>query len=234
MNLLQIALTAKCNLHCAECPMSEFLNKQDNDWEITNVRLIPFLYKYVDPKKWFIELTGGEPAMYPELPELLKWLTVHQYRGLIKTNGLLPIPKGGHFPRISAWHGDSVNEMFPKYYDQILLIYGIQDYQKKAEYCAKHKIPFQTVGLNKDSGMDNVLHHIQRVSFINAVGQVLVCPAAKATPKPGKYGDMSMIDFSKLVDHDACCRCKIIQDFWRFIEPSWRAQGAEWADELAD
>ena len=222
MNLLQIALTARCNLHCKECPMFEYVNKGDPKWELNNVRLIPFLYKYVDPAKWFIELTGGEPGLYKGLDELVTWLTNHQYRGLIKTNGLLRLPASGHFPRIAAWHGDSVNDLFPLNFDQILLVYGIQDYQKKAQYCLDHHIPFRTVGLDKDSGVDSVEHHIRRVAFINAVGQVLECPAAKPCPKQGQYGDMTMVEFSELKDHEACRKCKAVIDFWRFIEPSWR------------
>lgn len=198
--------------------MRDFVNKGDPAWELNNTRLVPFLYKYVDPKKWFIELTGGEPSLYKGLTELLVWLTNHEYRGLIKTNGILPIEKFGHFPRIAAWHGEEI----PKYYDQILLVYGIQNYQEKAEYCLANRIPFNTVGLNKDSGMDRVKHKIERVSFINAVGQVLECPAAKPAPKQGQYGDLTMVEFSPLVDHEACRHCKAIQDFWRFIEPSWR------------
>ena len=222
MNLLQIALTTRCNLHCKECPMANFLNSDDSKWKLTNVRLIPFIYKYVDPKKWFIELTGGEPGLYNGLDELVAWLTNHQYRGLIKTNGLLPLPESGHFPRIAAWHGDSVHEMIPKFYDKILLIYGIQDYQNKAEYCAKYGIPFGTIGLNKDCGLDNVRHDLDRMAFINAVGQVLECPAAKPTPKQGQYGDQTMVEFSELKDHKACGDCKAAIDFWKFIEDSWR------------
>lgn len=222
MNLLQIALTTKCNLHCKECPMYSFVNAGDANWELNNVRLIPFLYKYVDPKNWFIELTGGEPGLYNGLNELVSWLTNHQYRGLIKTNGLLPLPKSGHFPRIAAWHGNSVSDMCPEYYDQILLIYGIQDYQNKAEYCDTHKMPFKTIGLDKDSGIDRTEHALKRIAFINAVGQVLECPAVRPRPKYGQYGDLTMVEFSELKDHEACKHCKAALDFWKFIEESWR------------
>ena len=61
--------------------MYSFVNAGDANWELNNVRLIPFLYKYVDPKNWFIELTGGEPGLYNGLNELVSWLTNHQYRG---------------------------------------------------------------------------------------------------------------------------------------------------------
>lgn len=218
MNLLQIALTTKCNRRCKECPMLEFVTSEHPQYGLNNVRLIPFIYKNVDPKKWFIELTGGEPALYEGLDELCMWLTNHEYRGLIKTNGDLPIKKYGHFPRIAAWHGKEL----PKYYDQILLIYGIQGYWEKAKFCRDNGIPYETVGLDKDSSIDNVVHNIERVSFINAIGQVLHCPADTPNPTQGQYGDLTMVDFSELRDHEACKNCKAIQDFWRFIEPAWK------------
>ena len=60
------------------------------------------------------------------------------------------------------------------------------------------------------------------MAFINAVGQVLECPAAKPTPKQGQYGDQTMVEFSELKDHKACGDCKAAIDFWKFIEDSWR------------
>ena len=59
-------------------------------------------------------------------------------------------------------------------------------------------------------------------SVINAVGQVLHCPADTPNPTQGQYGDLTMVDFSELRDHEACKNCKAIQDFWRFIEPAWK------------
>lgn len=217
MNLLQIALTTKCNLKCPTCPMAEYRTDEHPKYVITNVRLIAYLYKYIDPKEWFIELTGGEPGTYEDLPALLDWLQTHQYRGLIKTNGILPIPKFGHFPRIAAFHN---LKMPPKYYDQILIVYG-NDMNAKADWCNERDIPFQVIGFNKDA-IDNTKHNIKRMSFIDAIGQVLACPACKPSPNITQYGDQSMIDFSEPRDHLACAHCKAIIDFWRFIEPAWR------------
>lgn len=218
MNLLQIALTTKCNFKCKTCPMAEYRTTEHPKYGITNIRLIPYLYKYIDPNKWFIELTGGEPATYEGLEELLLWLTNHQYRGLIKTNGSLPIGKWGHFPRIAAFH-DLNNP--PKYYDKVLLIQGLET-SKKAQYCREHNIPFEIIGFNKDI-IDNVHHNIERVSFINAVGQVLRCPSCKPNPTMGQYGDLTTVDFSKPIDHIACQHCKAIIDFWKFIDDDWKA-----------
>ena len=218
MNLLQIALTDRCNLRCDECPMKEYLRKDKSKYETANIRLIPFLYRHVNPKEWFLELTGGEPALYEGLDELLQWLTNHEYRGLIKTNGQLEIGRYGHFPRIAAWHGKAM----PRFYDKILLIYGIQDYEAKAEFCLENKIPFDTIGLNKDYSLGRMTHRLDKISFINAVGQVLDCPAGTPEPVMGQYGDLSTVDFSELKTRDCCPHCKAALDFWRFIEPSWR------------
>ena len=72
MNFLQISLTNKCNFNCWHCPMGQWRNSVAPRWPLCNEILIPWLEKYVEPSKWLIELTGGEPSLYPEIDELLQ------------------------------------------------------------------------------------------------------------------------------------------------------------------
>jgi len=106
---------------------------------ITNKLLLEWLDKYLDPKEWFIEITGGEPGLYPEIKELVPNLTNRGYKGLIRTNGSLPIPGLPSFKRVTAWHKD---KPFPKYQDYILILENPDDdWKKKEQHCKDNNIP---------------------------------------------------------------------------------------------
>jgi len=73
MKLLIISLTNKCNLNCSYCIAKRFTNtdRMPDFTPLTNERLFKFL-NLLDSSEWVVELTGGEPAFYPELGELIK------------------------------------------------------------------------------------------------------------------------------------------------------------------
>jgi hypothetical protein len=107
---------------------------------ITNEKLLAWLDKYLDPKEWFIEITGGEPGLYPEIKALIIALGKKGYKGLIRTNGSKPLPYSSSFKRITAWHKQAVE--IPKYYDFILILENPDDdWQAKRTYCEENNIP---------------------------------------------------------------------------------------------
>jgi hypothetical protein len=108
---------------------------------INNELLLKWLDKYLDPKEWFIEITGGEPALYPEIFELIYSLSKRGYKGLIRTNGSLPLPMNSRFKRVAAWHKEA--KKFPKYNDYIQILQNNEDdWKSKIEYCEDNNKPY--------------------------------------------------------------------------------------------
>ena len=89
-NLLTIYPIQSCNLKCPECPMKKWTYPvKDELNKLNNNILIPWVKKWTNPDDWMIEISGGEPGMYPEIEELVTELSDLGYHGLIKTNGTL-------------------------------------------------------------------------------------------------------------------------------------------------
>lgn len=115
---------------------------------ITNELLLKWLAMYLDPKEWFIEITGGEPSLYPEISELLAELNNRGYKGIIRTNGSKRLPGYSNFKRVVAWHDplDSENSTVkqkPTRYDYVLILENPDDdWQEKEKYCKKNDIPY--------------------------------------------------------------------------------------------
>jgi hypothetical protein len=149
---------------------------------ITNEILLKWLDEFIEPEKWIIEITGGEPGLYPEINTLISALNEKGYRGLIKTNGTLPIPKSENFKLVTAWH-ESV-ENIPPYYDWILLIKNpLGNWREKAEYCKKQNIPYKALAFNRryKTGVDPQGLVTRKNSFlfysvIMSMGQIMPCP----------------------------------------------------------
>lgn len=146
MKLLELILYQSCNYDCFDCPMKKWLYQPDECFAdgskknaITNKLLLKWIDKYLDPKEWFIEITGGEPGLYPEIKPLIPNLTNRGYKGLIRTNGSQIIPGLPSFRRIAAWHKD---KPFPGSYDFILILENPNDdWKEKEQYCKKNNIP---------------------------------------------------------------------------------------------
>jgi len=213
MNFLQIALTNKCNLRCQHCPMGKWRNSAPPNFPLNNGELIPFLEKYVRPKEWIIELTGGEPALYEGIEELCGWLSTHSYKVLIKTNGMLPIPSFPNIKRVAAFHQ---TDCLPKFYDEILIVDKI-DREIKEAYCKTHDIPYKIIGYNKEI-IDDIKHEFVMCAFINPAGHQIGCAARRPIENVKKDGvDYNRITHRPLVSTKCCERCKAAHDAWIFL-----------------
>jgi len=147
MFLLNLAVIQSCNYNCYYCTMKEWTYPMDHvlpDGKkanaLTNESLLNWIDEYLTPDKWIIKITGGEPGLYPEIETLIPELAKRGYKGLIETNGSLPIPKSDNFIRLAAWH---LNRPFPEYYDAIMIIQLKEDnWQEKVDYCEKNGIKY--------------------------------------------------------------------------------------------
>ncbi|MDO8668366.1 MAG: radical SAM protein [bacterium] len=76
-----IAVTYKCNSRCRMC----------NIWQIANPSDLPLEYFYnLSPNLKYINLTGGEPFLRPDLPEIIKIIKTVSPKAkiIISSNGL--------------------------------------------------------------------------------------------------------------------------------------------------
>ena len=82
-----ISLTNKCNKSCDYCVVEPWRNNPEYPDKITAADLIAFLEKELQPGD-VVELTGGEPTLFPDLAMLLDWLKEHGAKVIVRTNGL--------------------------------------------------------------------------------------------------------------------------------------------------
>jgi Molybdenum cofactor biosynthesis enzyme len=87
MTYFLISLTNKCNKQCDYCVVKQWLNNPDFPDKATAKDFISFLEKEFNPGD-VVELTGGEPTLFPDLTVLLDWLKEHEAKAIIRTNGL--------------------------------------------------------------------------------------------------------------------------------------------------
>jgi len=177
MNLLQISLTNLCNKSCEYCPIKKWRNNPQFPNLLNNEHLIPFLEK-LNPKEWAIELTGGEPALYIELDYLLEWLQEKGFRGLVKTNGSLPMRKVPNFKIVAAFH-DLENP--PECYDEILLITHTPDFEEKIARCLREGVVYRVI--EKDihyRATPEKRTSIDKIMFINPEGCKSECKAGQS------------------------------------------------------
>ena len=147
MNLLTLYPTQSCNFRCTYCPMKKWLypyNPEDTEFNaLRNSTIFKWFDKFCPPREWIIEISGGEPGMYPEIKELIEGLNERGYYGIIKTNGTLFIPKSDNFRRIATWHKSCDSNNPPKYYDLINIIKNPDDcWKDKQSYCTGKNIPY--------------------------------------------------------------------------------------------
>lgn len=220
LNFLQIALTNECNFSCWHCPMGKWRNSEQPKFPLNNGELVAFLSRYVNPKEWVVELTGGEPTMYEGFDELVKWLSENGYYTLVKTNGSNPVGKYKNVKACSAFH--RLNEP-PKYYDEILIVDKIQREEKEA-YCKEHGIPYKVIGYNKEN-FDNASCGFKFIAFINPAGHNLSCPAGKAVQMEDGCDDYGRINHREFFYSRCCPTCKAAVDAWRFLPESVKEAG---------
>lgn len=181
MNLLQISLTNRCNMACGYCPVKEWRNSPDFPSTLGNEILIPFLEERISPNEWHLELTGGEPALYGGLPELLQWLQRRDYRGLVKTNGTLPVPSVPNFRRIAAFHDI---ERPPTYFDEILIIRNPEEamaYVERELVCIKNGWKYTFIDYSHGLLYGRFKHSYKDTLFITPDGKLRRCNGDRET-----------------------------------------------------
>jgi MoaA/NifB/PqqE/SkfB family radical SAM enzyme len=208
MNFLQISLTNKCNMDCSYCPIAKWRNNPEFPNTLSNDLLIPFLRDRISPSDWHIELTGGEPALYNGLDELLIWLQQRGYKGLVKTNGTLPVFSVPNFKRIAAFH-DLDNP--PVWFDEILIISRhkyIAPHMRKARVCIKNKWKYKLIKYSDGGLLYGGRHDYKKMLFITPDGKLRPCNADHETEN---YLP-SWIEPKKICGH-----CKAACDFEIFM-----------------
>lgn len=143
MKMLYISLTNKCNRACDWCPVTKWRNKPEFEHVMPLDKLTAFIEKYAPTH---VELTGGEPLLYPYYKELCQWLIEHKIYFITKTNG--DLYEG--YNMASAWHGGM--DDFPKHYDIIILIDPMPGIHEKYKYCMDNSIPFVVIDEGPHSG----------------------------------------------------------------------------------
>jgi len=141
MKTLFCSLTNSCNLSCSYCPMSKWRNESSLPHQdgLKLKDLKGFIERW-EPN--FIELTGGEPTLWPDYEELCLWLGTKPIYFVTKSNGTRP-----GYNQVSAWHGDLDHP--PKYYDAILIINTGKQVFEKEKWCKERNIPCMISGLDK-------------------------------------------------------------------------------------
>ena len=234
MNILTISLMNSCNRDCYYCPVKKWLrplNREQTDDDKKNNRplvnqlnnrdLLKFIFKNIKPSGWVIELTGGEPGLYPEIDELLMELTKKKYQGMVKTNGSCEIKSTDNFPLVAAWHE---GEKIPANYDQILIIKNpADDWRAKTTYCEENGIPYHTVGFDRKfegvkayAEVFGKINRAIRCAHVNSSGRVTECAAAPpddaATIWEGKMPTRNL--------QRTCLKCKNIHDVELWLSPA--------------
>jgi len=212
MNFLQISLTNKCNFSCWHCPMGKWRNAGEPRWPLDNATLLPYLKKYARPSLWVIELTGGEPSLYPEIHELMHWLSDNGYRTLVKTNGSCNLP---HLPNVKIVAAFHRLEQPPKNFDEILIVDKIQR-EEKESYCKERGFPYKVIGYGKENP-DNATHEFELCAFVNPAGHQTGCLAMRPHERVVDGVDYNRISHRPLVAQTCCPHCKAAIDAWRFI-----------------
>lgn len=213
MNFLQISLTNKCNFACPTCPMGKWRNSEPPRWPLYNAELIPWLEKYIQPSQWVVELTGGEPSLYDGIEDLMRWLSEHGYRTLVKTNGSGNLP---HLPNVKLVAAFHKLEQPPRNYDEYLIVDKLQRTEKEL-YCIDNGIKYNVIGFNKDR-IDEKSHPFVHCAYINPAGHQLGCMARSAIEGVRNGVDYRRITHRPLVAMDCCSHCKAAIDAWRYLE----------------
>ena len=212
MNFLQISLTNKCSFHCWHCPMGRWRNSDDPRWPLDNATLIPWIENNVRPDMWVVELTGGEPSLYPEIKELMRWLDGHGYRVLVKTNGSGNLEHLPNTTIVAAYHR---LEEPPQNYDVYLIVDKIEREEKEA-YCKANGIPYKVIGYEKENP-DGATHGFDLCAFVNPAGHQVGCLAVPPHERVVNGIDYNRISHRPLVAQPCCPHCKAAIDAWRFI-----------------
>ena len=225
MKLLNIAIIQSCNYDCYYCTMKKWIYPVGHIFEdgtpanaITNETLLRWLDAYIEPEEWILKITGGEPGLYPEIATLIPALTERGYKGLIETNGSLPIPQSENFIRLAAWH---INRDMPKYYDTMLIIKNKDDnWEEKIEYCKINNIPYIDVMLRGEETLYDVPDDVKKTKLngllmIYSSGVLQMCPCI---PNYGNILNMDKPQVKSIPEDTPCETCPQTQIIGCFYE----------------
>ena len=192
--------------------MGRWRNSDDPRWPLDNATLIPWIENNVRPDMWVVELTGGEPSLYPEIKELMRWLDGHGYRVLVKTNGSGNLEHLPNTTIVAAYHR---LEEPPQNYDVYLIVDKIEREEKEA-YCKANGIPYKVIGYEKENP-DGATHGFDLCAFVNPAGHQVGCLAVPPHERVVNGIDYNRISHRPLVAQPCCPHCKAAIDAWRFI-----------------
>lgn len=192
--------------------MGQWRNSDMPRWPLDNATLIPWIENNVRPNMWAVELTGGEPSIYPEIKELMRWLDSHDYRVLVKTNGSGNLEHLPNTTIVAAYHR---LEEPPQNYDIYLIVDKIEREEKEA-YCKANGIPYKVIGYEKENP-DGATHGFDLCAFVNPAGHQVGCLAVPPHERVVDGEDYNRISHRPLVAQPCCKHCKAAIDAWRFL-----------------
>lgn len=117
MTYFLISLTNKCNKSCDYCVVKQWRNNPAYPDKITAEDVIAFLAKEARAGD-IVELTGGEPTLFPNLNNLLDFCKELRLKVIMRTNGL----------NLGEWR---------KEYDNLTIVFAKHD--SSEEYMEKRK-----------------------------------------------------------------------------------------------
>jgi len=88
MTYFLLSITNTCNKSCSYCVVKPWLNNAEYPDKVSAEDFIKFLEKEMQAGD-VVELTGGEPTLFPKLFDLLNWLKEHNAKVILRTNGYL-------------------------------------------------------------------------------------------------------------------------------------------------
>lgn len=111
---LTMILTTRCNLHCDYCPMFLNDNKYPKYGESTFEEWVAFFDRYPEHEApiYQVEISGGEPSLYPYLSQLVNFLLKRGKHVVLYTN---------------LWNVDEINKITPHYRFRIKAVHHKTD-----------------------------------------------------------------------------------------------------------
>ncbi|MFH1917086.1 MAG: radical SAM protein [Nanoarchaeota archaeon] len=148
LSYISVAILGLCNLDCEFCYVG---GSREGIWQVKE--LINIINEVRDFGLQKIELTGGEPLLYPELPRLLEYLTGVHLDILTVTNGTVIDEENSElFARHKVTIGVSLESIDEKISDEMANVKGSHKQRlqgiellKRAGYGQPEGLPFYAI-----------------------------------------------------------------------------------------
>jgi len=207
MTYFLISLTNRCNKSCDYCVVKQWVNNPDFPDKATAEDFIMFLGKELQSGD-VVELTGGEPTLFPDLTMLLDWLKEHKAKVIIRTNGL---NLGGwrkcygNLVVVLARHDSDEDYMAARkkhLLPQDLVLDGIPEHIKQKE-------PFKPVFVtDKTSPLDS--YPFTKARFVSADGKVKFMACCSE--------DLGTVWDYKPREYQMCDKCTHFLGAWNLVQ----------------